>query len=131
MRGFTLIELLVVIAIIGILASIVLVNVAKSRDHAIMTSYKSTMVNIRTALEICAGTGGHLFFGTRHVGDSICDSADTAQYPQFSQKCGNLNYVIEGSGYDWTVTTDAACGNCRLKCDVDQCTVEEGDCGVL
>jgi len=131
-KGFTLIELLVVIAIIGILATIILSEVSKSRDRALMTSYKSTLVNIRTALEVCAGTGGELYGGVRHVGDDICNSADTVTYPPFSKKCGNINYIVNpGTGYDWTVTSSATCGGCRLVCDVDGCTAAEGDCGVL
>ena len=50
-KGFTLIELLVVLAIIGILASILLVNFASTRNKAKDSSIKLEMSQIRTALE--------------------------------------------------------------------------------
>lgn len=49
-KGFTLVELLVVIAIIGILAAIVLVNIASSRRKAQMAAFKAEVVSARTGL---------------------------------------------------------------------------------
>ncbi len=50
-KGFTLIELLVVIAIIGILASVLLVNLSGTRNKAKDSAIKLEMNQIRTALE--------------------------------------------------------------------------------
>ncbi|OGZ71398.1 MAG: hypothetical protein A2904_01885, partial [Candidatus Staskawiczbacteria bacterium RIFCSPLOWO2_01_FULL_33_9] len=50
-KGFTLIELLVVIAIIGILASVLLVNLATTRNKAKDSAIKLEMAQIRTAVE--------------------------------------------------------------------------------
>lgn len=61
-RGFTLIELLVVIAIIGILATIVVVNVNSARAKARDVKRISDLQQIQTALEMYyAGKGQYPF----------------------------------------------------------------------
>ncbi|MFH1401520.1 MAG: type II secretion system protein [Parcubacteria group bacterium] len=51
-RGFTLIELLVVIAIIGILATIVVVNVNAARNKANDVAVKGTLDQVRAVAEL-------------------------------------------------------------------------------
>lgn len=50
-KGFTLIELLVVIAIIGILASVLLVNLSSTRNKAKSSAIQLEMNQMRTAME--------------------------------------------------------------------------------
>ena len=50
-RGFTLTELMVVIFIIGLLATVVLINVLPSQDRAMVTKAKADIATLETALE--------------------------------------------------------------------------------
>ncbi|WP_260583783.1 type II secretion system major pseudopilin GspG [Sphingopyxis sp. PET50] len=50
-RGFTLTELMVVIFIIGLLATVVLINVLPSQDKAMVTKAKADIATLETALE--------------------------------------------------------------------------------
>jgi prepilin-type N-terminal cleavage/methylation domain-containing protein len=63
-KGFTLIELLVVIAIIGILATIVVVNVNTARNKAKDAVVKGNMDQVRTTAEMFYdGTGAGTYTG--------------------------------------------------------------------
>ncbi len=57
-KGFTLIELLVVIAIIGVLASIVFVNLASSRNQAKDAAIKADLDSMRLGAEQVYETTG-------------------------------------------------------------------------
>jgi general secretion pathway protein G len=51
-HGFTLIELMVVIVILGILATIVVINVLPNQDRAMITKAKSDIALIEQSLEM-------------------------------------------------------------------------------
>jgi len=73
LRGFTLIELLVVIAVVGVLASIVLVNMSGTRAKARDTRRLQDMHQILLALQLYYNNHG------RYPGisaDSCCDGWD-------------------------------------------------------
>ncbi len=67
-KGFTLIELLVVIAIIGILSTIVIVNVNSARAKAKDTAIKGSLDSLRSAAE--------LYYDTVSSYASTCTMAD-------------------------------------------------------
>lgn len=50
-RGFTLTELMVVIFIIGLLATVVMINVLPSQDRAMVTKAKADIATLENALE--------------------------------------------------------------------------------
>ena len=58
-KGFTLIELLVVIAIIGILASIVLINVGSARNRARLSAVKAAVAQVGVIYENNIQTNGN------------------------------------------------------------------------
>ena len=58
-KGFTLIELLVVIAIIGILASIVLINVSSARNRARLSAVKAAVAQVGVIYENNIQTNGN------------------------------------------------------------------------
>ena len=51
-RGFTLVELMVVIVIIGLLATVVLVNVLPSQDRAMTTKARADIATLEQAMEM-------------------------------------------------------------------------------
>lgn len=55
-KGFTLIELLVVIAIIGILSSIVLININSARNRARASAVQSGLSQLRAIMELSGYT---------------------------------------------------------------------------
>src|SRR5688572_25731852 len=51
-EGFTLVELMVVIVIIGLLATVVLINVLPSQDKAMQTKARADIATLEQAMEM-------------------------------------------------------------------------------
>lgn len=82
-KGFTLIEILIVIAIIGILASVVLVSLNRSRMKANTVVLKSAISSLRPALSVCcSGTANTTGAAVNPAANTeICSAGIGSSFP--------------------------------------------------
>lgn len=92
-KGFTLIELLIVVAIIGILATVVILNVANARQKAQTAKAKEDTNQVLKAVMACTADGGTIIATkaddgyadfTAAKGHAICENSEanvTSNYP--------------------------------------------------
>lgn len=112
-KAFTLIELLIVVAIIGILATVVILNVAGARAKAAQARAKDDTNTVFKAVQTCIADGGTKNASGYTAGGSICtgspESQTAATYPTtppsnwtYSQHSGEIEYMdaaeIAGTG---------------------------------
>ncbi len=101
-QGFTLIELMVVITILGLLSSIVAVNVVGRLKEARIQSAKSDMVSIKNAIEMYRMKKGKL---PDSISDLCGPEDDPDRWimwtePQKDPWGHDYYYAPKGKGYD-------------------------------
>ncbi len=114
-RGFTLIELLVVIAIIGILATVILVNLTGGRKAAQATAVLSYLKSVQTTAITCTDDGRLVSEPTNAStgGGNICSTTDAlgdwstlANYPNWKYlKAGATDKPTAMGATSFTATT--------------------------
>jgi prepilin-type N-terminal cleavage/methylation domain-containing protein len=112
-KGFTLIELLVVIAIIGILATIVIVNVNSARQKAKDTTIIGTLDSLRPAAEMAYDSSNPTSYASTCAGTTYTNTAGTDFIrisAAISAQGGSIQCAASGSSAAyaaWSSTTAA------------------------
>ena len=123
-KGFTLIELLVVIAIIGILAAVLLVNLAGTRNRAKDSAIKLEMGQIRTAIESLNLTA-NTYVGSCNAGTDCAALQSDITGKQgggtvvnfFSASKYCVQYPLNTGGGTWCVDSTGYAGGTNITCD--------------
>lgn len=98
--GFTLIEMLIVIIILGILAMVIIPQISVSTDDAKVSTLKTNLAGLRSAIEIYYAQHGNVYPGSTKTAAGVVvppvdvDAAKTAflnQMTLFSDADGNTN----------------------------------------
>lgn len=108
-KGFTLVELVVVIAILGILSSIAVPRLNKSRQTAVVTAHNSNIRTLESAANMYIADKGIPSVGKTFPGDSGNDMLDFVQeWPNVPEGINaNGNDVPKaGEPYEVTITSD-------------------------
>ena len=123
-KGFTLIEILIVISVIGILASIVLVNLGGFRSRGRDARRISDLRTIQNALELYYANSGNYPIGTE---DNLYDEVEAlpgiVKLPR-NPKTGNpkYSYGADANGLSYVLGATLENKNTVLDNDEDENT---------
>ena len=119
-KGFTLIELLAVVAILGILSTIVINYVGKSRSSAAFARAQIEFKSIATAIELYTEDNGGVFPAdvNRGLPPGIEVYLSGGEWP---------NAPWSGSVYDWDNFTDPDTGETIMQVSVRFCPLNHSE----
>lgn len=78
-KGFTLIEMLIVVIILGILAMVIVPQITISQDDAKLSTLKTNLGGIRSAMELYYTQHGNTYPGVKKTDGSLTDVATVAE----------------------------------------------------
>ncbi len=128
-KGFTLIELLVVVAIIGILATVVVVNMSSAQNKARDANIKSNISTVKTAANLYyLNNGNYTGIGCTSTANVIasapaCDSlAGTQEQITIANVAKSIKSLLSSDGLEINATASRYQASAKLPSSINTTT---------